>query len=77
MVFWDIAGKVAKTGVKLAQKGFETLQENMEKSNEYSAKYQYLSEEELREKYKRARSTAERMGIAKVLKDNGWLKSQE
>lgn len=66
MGFWDFAGKMVKEAV-------DKVGEVNDKANFYADKYSDLSKEELIRKYKNSSNTAEKMGISKVMKKNGWL----
>ena len=65
MGFWNTLGNVLVGAARGAQNWTE-------EANKYYEKYRFLDRETLLEKYRRASSTAEKAGIAKVMKENGW-----
>lgn len=69
MGFWKFIGELLVDAGKTAvQKGKEVTAE----AQEYADRYADLSREELIDKFKNSSSWAERMGISKVMQDNGW-----
>ena len=65
MGFWDTLGNGLAEAARGAQKWAE-------EANQYYEKYRFLDRETLLKKFERAHSTAEKAGITKVMKENGW-----
>lgn len=57
------------SGAKAANKALRTFNEE---AKEYYEEYQFLTYEELIEKYKKARKMSEKGAICKIMKENGW-----
>jgi len=68
MGFWDSVGSAVASGIK-ATKKFN------EESHEYAARYEMmgLSEEEMLERRRNASSIAEKAGIARAMKNMGYI----
>lgn len=74
MGFWNFVGELlVDAGKRANQKRKETFAE----AERYAERYAYLSREELINKFRNSNSFAERMGISKVMKDNGWSVNDE
>ena len=66
MGFFDTLAKAASSAVKAAG-------ELNAESREYYERYRNCSKEELENKFRSSwASTAEKMAIAKIMKENGW-----
>lgn len=76
MGFFENLGKAAKvageTAVKVASNAKGMLDEHAEEVSRYKEKYQYSSPDELRNRYRRSNTMAEKMAIAAIAKENGW-----
>lgn len=65
MGFWNLAKDVAKGAAK-------SVMDTNAEALKYAERYSHLSKEELVYKFRNSSSTAEKMGIARVMKEKGY-----